>query len=213
MKVNSVITIGRQYGSGGRYVGRLLAEKLGIPFYDKELLAEASKRSGICEEILESHDEQPTRSLLFSLVTGVAARPDASAMYMDMPLNHKIFLAQFEAIRNLAAQGPCVIVGRCADYVLRDDPKCVSFFVKADMDSRIERAVKYYGMEEKNAEDALRKADKRRASYYNYYATSTWGDVNNYDLCVDTGSVGVEGAVELMAQFVEMREKFKGYAK
>lgn len=213
MTTNSVITIGRQFGSGGRQVGELLAKRLNIPYYDKQLLAEASKDSGICEEMFEDHDEKPTRSLLFSLVTGMQVRGDAGTMYMDMPLNHKIFLAQFEAIRNLAAQGPCVIVGRCADYVLRDDPKCVSFFVKADMDSRIERAVKYYGMEEKNAEDTLRKADKRRASYYNYYATSTWGDVNNYDLCVDTGSVGVEGAVELMAQFVEMREKFKGYAK
>ena len=213
MSMNSVITIGRQYGSGGRYVGRLLAEKLGIPFYDKELLAEASRRSGICEEILESHDEQPTRSLLFSLVTGMSAHADASAMYMDMPLNHKIFLAQFEAIRSVAAQGPCVIVGRCGDYVLRDDPRRVSCFIKADTDSRIARAVKYYGLEEKNAEDAIRKADRRRASYYNYYATSTWGDVNNYDLCVDTGAVGVEGAVELIERFIELREQFKGYEK
>ncbi|MDO4837643.1 MAG: cytidylate kinase-like family protein [Clostridia bacterium] len=208
MKTNSVITIGRQFGSGGRYVGQLLAQKLDIPFYDKELLTEASKESGICEEIFEDHDEKPTRSLLFSLVTGVQMHADVSSMYMDMPLNHKIFLAQFDAIRKIASQGPCVIVGRCGDYVLRDMPNEISFFVKADMNSRVARAVRYYGVDPQKAEETLRKADKRRANYYNYYATATWGDVNNYDLCVDTGAVGVEGAVDVMARFVELREKF-----
>ncbi len=208
MKTNSVITIGRQFGSGGRYVGQLLAQKLDIPFYDKELLTEASKESGICEEIFEDHDEKPTRSLLFSLVTGVQMHADVSSMYMDMPMNHKIFLAQFDAIRKIASQGPCVIVGRCGDYVLRDMPNEISFFVKADMNSRVARAVRYYGVDPQKAEETLRKADKRRANYYNYYATATWGDVNNYDLCVDTGAVGVEGAVDVMVRFIELREKF-----
>ena len=212
MTTGSVITIGRQYGSGGRYVGRLLAERLGIPFYDKEILAEASKQSGICEEIMAENDEKPTRSLLFSLVTGVQTHADSSSMYMDMPLNHRIFLAQFDAIRSVADRGPCVIVGRCGDFVLKDRPNCVKFFIKADMSSRIRRAVDYYGMDPAKAEDALRKADKRRASYYNYYAASSWGDVNNYDLCIDTSAVGVEGAVDVMAQFIALRESFKGYS-
>ncbi len=206
MAKKCVITIGRQFGSGGRYVGRLLAEKLGIPFYDKELLSEAAKNSGICEEIFEDHDEKPTRSLLFSLVTGMQ-RADVGSFYMDMPLNHKIFLAQFDAIRKLASEGSCVIVGRCADYVLRDNPDAVSIFVKADMPSKVKRAVTYYGLEQEKAEEKIRKADRQRASYYNYYATATWGDVNNYDLCVDTGVLGVEGAVELIAKFLELREK------
>lgn len=206
MSQKVVIAIGRQFCSGGRYVGRLLAEKLGIPFYDKELLSEAAKTSGICEEILEDHDEKPTRSLLFSLVTGMQNHVSAGSYYMDMPLNHKIFLAQFDAIRRIASEGSCVIVGRCADYVLRDDPDTVSVFVKADMPSKIERAVKYYGIEEEKVEERIRKADKQRASYYNYYATATWGDVNNYDLVVDTGVLGVEGAVELIAKFLELRE-------
>ena len=205
MSKNIVITIGRQFGSGGRYVGRLLAEKLGVPFYDKELLSEAAKTSGICEEILEEHDEKPTRSLLFSLVTGVQSHMSSGAFYMDMPLNHKIFLAQFDAIRRIAEEGPCVIVGRCADYVLRENPDAVSVFVKADMASKVDRAVKYYGIEADKAEDSIRKADKQRASYYNYYATATWGDVDNYDLVVDTGVLGVEGAVELIAKFLELR--------
>ena len=209
MNKNVVITIGRQFGSGGRYVGRLLAEKLGVPFYDKELLSEAAKNSGICEEIFEEHDEKPTRSLLFSLGTGMQHHMGTGNFYMDMPLNHKIFLAQFDAIRRIAGEGSCVIVGRCADYVLRENPDAVSIFVKGDMESKIARAVKYYGIEEDKAEERIRKADKQRASYYNYYATATWGDVDNYDLVVDTGVLGVEGAVELIAKFLELREAKK----
>ena len=209
MAKKCIITIGRQFGSGGRYVGRLLAEKLGIPFYDQELLSEAAKQSGICEEIFEEHDEKPTRSLLFSLVTGMQHHMGTGNFYMDMPLNHRIFLAQFDAIRKLAEEGSCVIVGRCADYVLRENPDTVSIFVKADMPSKIQRAVTYYGVEKDKAEDRIRKADKQRASYYNYYATATWGDVDNYDLVVDTGALGVEGAVELIVKFLELRQAKK----
>lgn len=208
MATGSVITIGRQFGSGGRYVGKLLAEKLGIPYYDKQLLAEAAKDSGICEEMFEDYDEKPTRSLLFSMVTGMQMHSDTSGAYMDMPLNHKIFLAQFDAIRRIASEGPCVIVGRCADYVLRDKPNAVHVFIKADMPSKVERAVTYYGVERLKAEEAIRKADKQRASYYSYYATSDWGDINNYDLSVDTGKLGVEGAVELISRYVEIREAY-----
>lgn len=207
MATNLVITIGRQFGSGGRKVGKLLAEKLDIPYYDKELLAEAAKDSGICQEIFENHDEKPTRSLLFSLVTGIQMHGDPGSMYMDMPLNHKIFLAQFDAIRRIASEGPCVIVGRCADYVLRDKPNAVSVFVKADIRQRMERAVSLYGVDPAKAEETVRKADKQRASYYNYYATATWGDVNNYDLCVDTGKLGIEGTVALIEQYLRLREQ------
>ena len=213
MATNLVITIGRQFGSGGRKVGRLLAEKLDIPYYDKELLAEAAKDSGICQEIFENHDEKPTRSLLFSLVTGVQMHGDPGSMYMDMPLNHRIFLAQFDAIRRIASEGPCVIVGRCADYVLRDKPNAVSVFVKADIRQRVERAVSLYGVDPAKAEETVRKADKQRASYYNYYATATWGDVNNYDLCVDTGKLGIDGTVELIEQYLRLREQALKNAK
>lgn len=207
--IDTVITVGRQYGSGGRFVARKLAEKLGIPYYDKELLNLAAKESGICEEMFEDHDEKPTRSLLFSLVTGMQMRGDTGSVYMDMPLNHKIFLAQFEAIRSVAAKGPCVIVGRCGDYVLRDQPNVVRVFIKAGMEDRKERAVTYYGVDSAKAEDVIRKADKQRASYYNYYATANWGAVDNYDLCVDTGAVGVDGAVDTIVHFVELREKLR----
>ena len=208
-KTNMVITIGRQYGSGGREVGRRLASRLEIPYYDKEILSEASKDSGICEELFEDHDEKPTRSFLYSLVTGVQTHGNPSTMYMDMPLNHRIFLAQFDTIRRLAGKGPCVVVGRCADYVLRDEKNVVNVFLKADMEHRIERAIER-GAEPSRAQDFVKRRDKERASYYNYYATTTWGDVNNYDLCLDTGRVGFDGAVDMIIAYIALREKLLG---
>ena len=207
-KTSMVITIGRQYGSGGRVVGQMLAERLEIPFYDKQLLSEAARESGICQELFEDHDEKPTRSFLFSLVTGMQGRGDPGGSFMDMPLNHRIFLAQFDAIRRIAGEGPCVIVGRCADYVLRDRPNVVNVFIKADMQHRIERAISL-GADPLKAEETVRRHDKQRASYYNYYATSSWGDVTNYDLCLDTGKLGYDGAVELLCQYLTLREHLR----
>ena len=152
MKYQPIITVGRQYGSGGRYVARLLAEKLNIPFYDKELLAEASRDSGICKELLESYDEKQGKNLLFSLISGAQVRAEPGAMYMDMPLNHKIFLAQFDTIRRIADEGPCVIVGRCADYVLRDHENVINVFIKAGTEQRIKRIIKYNGADPVKAE-------------------------------------------------------------
>ena len=207
MKYQPIITVGRQYGSGGRYVARLLAEKLNIPFYDKELLSEASRDSGICQELLEDYDEKQGRNLLFSLLNGSPARGDAGSMYIDMPLNHRIFLAQFDTIRRIASEGPCVIVGRCADYVLRDYDNVINVFVKAGQQERIQRIIRYNGADPVKAEEILRKADKQRSAYYNYYATGTWGDVNNYDLCLDTGTLGIEGCVDLICRCVEIQRK------
>lgn len=206
MAGNYVITIGRQFGSGGRQIGKLLSEKLAIPYYDKEILAEAAKDSGICEEIFEHHDEKPTKSLLFSLVMGMQAHGSLNG-YVDMPLNHRVFLAQFDAIRRVASEGPCIIVGRCADYVLRDKPNVVKLFVKAGMHQRKERAVAVHGIAPEKAEEYVRRMDKERASYYNYYATDTWGDVNNYDLCLDTGKLGIDGSVQLVLDYLSLRDK------
>ena len=207
MATRTIVTVGRQYGSGGRYVARLLAEKLEIPYYDKELLAEVAKDSGLCQDLLEEHDEKNTRNFLFSTMSGTQGLGESSAMYMDMPLNHRIFLAQFDTIRRIASEGPCVIVGRCADYVLRDQENVLNVFIKADREERIRRIVEYYGADALRAEEMIKKSDKQRASYYNYYATGTWGDVNNYDLCLDTGALGIMGAVDLIASCVEILEK------
>ncbi len=203
----TIITVGRQYGSGGRYVARLLAEKLEIPFYDKELLSEVAKDSGLARDLLEEHDEKNTRGFLFSMMSGSSSVGDPSSMYLDMPLNHRIFLAQFDTIRRIANEGPCVIVGRCADYVLRDQENVLSVFIKANQEERVRRIVEYYGADPLKAEELIRKSDKQRASYYNYYATGTWGDVNNYDLCVDTGTLGIAGSVSLIAYCASLMEK------
>ena len=122
-----------------------------------------------------------------------------------MPLNHRIFLAQFDTIRRIAGEGPCVIVGRCADYVLRDQENVLNVFVKADTQQRIKRITRLYGADPIKAEEIIRKADKQRAAYYNYFATGTWGDVSNYDLCVDTGRLGINGCVELICKCIEIK--------
>ena len=206
MSFNPIITVGRQYGSGGRYVAKLLSERLKIPFYDKELLVEASRDSGICQEVMENFDEKQERKSIFSMFGNIQGRGDAG-MYIDMPLNHRIFLAQFDTIRRIADKGPCVIVGRCADYVLRDHRNVVNIFIKSPVEERIKRIVELYGVDPIHAEENIRKADKQRAAYYNYYATGTWGNVDNYHLCVDTGALGIEGAVDLICKCVEIRGK------
>lgn len=142
MAGNTVITIGRQYGSGGREIGMRLAKELGIKCYDKELLDQAAKDSGICEELFEHHDEKPTNSFLYSLVMDTYSFGYSSAAFADMPINHKVFLAQFDAIKNLAQKESCVMVGRCADYALSDYEGAFSVFIHADLDKRIRRIAK-----------------------------------------------------------------------
>lgn len=207
MKFTPIITVGRQYGSGGREVAQKLSEIMNISFYDKELLAEASKDSGICQEVMENYDEKQGKRSFFSMMGGIQGRMDPGNMYLEMPLNHRIFLAQFDAIRKVADQGPCVIVGRCADYVLRDHENVLNVFIKASMDERIKRIQRIYKLDPIKAEESIRKSDKQRATYYNYYATGNWGEAVNYHLCLDTGALGIDGAVELIRRAVELRQE------
>ena len=200
-----VYTIGREFGSDGKNVGFALAEKLGIKCYDKELLDRAAKESGICQELFEHHDERPTNSFLYSLVMDTYSMSGyTSAPFVDMPLNHKVFLAQFEAIKKIASEGPCVLVGRCADYALSDNPNCINAFVHADLDYRIENMKKRFGMNEKQAKDTLAKKDKQRASYYNYYTNKKWGDAESYDICINSSKFGVDGCVKAIKDFLEL---------
>ena len=204
MKTNCVITIGRQFGSGGRYVGRMLAEKLGIPFYDKELLSEAAKQSGICEEIFEDHDEKPTRSLLFNLVTGMQVHGDAGSYYMDMPLNHKIFLAQFDAIRSIADKGPCVIVGRCADYILAGRDNTINVFVYAPRETRVNRIMARRNLSEAEALKAITTSDKERGNHYFRYTDQKWGKAQNYDICINSALMGIEKTAEMLTAMAKI---------
>lgn len=204
--MKSIITISREFGSGGREIGKILAEQLDIPFYDKELLEIASKESGICQELFVKHDESSTNSFLFSLVMGNYPVTADGRINPDMPLNHKIFLAQFDTIKGLAEKGPCVIVGRCADYVLKNMPNVINFFISGNIIEKKARILERYDIEKNKAEDFIRKTDKRRASYYNYYTDMKWGEAKNYDLCINSSKTGVEGAVKLMKDYIAIKE-------
>ena len=207
MANNTIITIGRQYGSGGHDIGKKLAEELNIPFYDRELLERAAKDSGLCQEIFENHDEKPTNSFLYSLVMDTYSMGYPSAAFAEMPLNHKIFLAQFDAIKAIAKEGPCVIVGRCADYALSDFPNVVNVFLYADMQDRIVRIARRHNLTDAKAKDLIVKTDKRRASYYNYYTSKKWGEASGYDICLNTATLGIDGTIHVIKEFAAYKEK------
>ena len=207
---NHIYTIGREFGSMGQLIGERLAERLGIKCYDKELLQHAAKESGFCEEIFENHDEKPTNSFLYSLVMDTySAGSYATAPFLDMPLNHKVFLAQFDTIKKLAEDQSCVIVGRCADYALANHPDCINIFVRADLDDRIKLISKRMDITENKAKDLILKNDKQRASYYNYYTSKKWGDSRSYDLVLNTSKLTVDDCVELILEFRKRMENKK----
>ena len=210
MTCKSIITIGRQYGSGGHEIGQKLAKELGIKCYDKELLEHAANDSGICKELFEHHDEKPTNSFLYSLVMDTYSVSGYSAApFLDMPLNHKVFLAQFETIKKIAEKESCVIVGRCADYALSDNPDCINIFIHADLDVRIKNVSKNLNITENKARDIINKTDKQRASYYNYYTSKKWGDSKSYNLSLDAGKLGTDNCVEMILKFRELMDAMK----
>ena len=196
-----VITIARQYGSGGHEVGEKLAQKLGVPFFDKALIAMAAKQSGISPEVFERADEKATSSLLYSMVMGGGYGFGSRVPGLgEMPINDKLFLIQSDIIKKAAEEGPCVIIGRCADYILREVPNCFHVFIHADKDARVKRIVMKELCEEKKAPDFVTKKDKQRANYYNFYSNNRWDDLNNYDLTVSTSRYSIEQAVNLIAE-------------
>ena len=201
--MKTVITIGRQFGSGGREIGEKLSKAYGINYYDRELLARAAKESGFCEEILQNHDERPTNSFLYNLVIDTYSFGYNSSAFVDMPISQKVFLAQFDTIKKVADEGPCVIVGRCADYALDGRDNVINLFIYADDDFKIKRVMDIYDLDENKARDMINKKDKQRQSYYNYYTNRKWGKADTYDLCINSSVLGVDGSVKLIKQFVE----------
>ena len=159
-KTNTIITIGRQFGSAGREIGYKVAKDLGIKLYDKEMLDRAAKESGICQELFETHDEKPTNSFLYSLVMDTYSLGYSSGSYADMPINHKVFLAQFDAIKKIADEGPCILVGRCADYALEEYDNVLSVFIHADLDARIRRIARIYDLTDAKAKEMIMKPTK-----------------------------------------------------
>ncbi|MDD6489006.1 MAG: cytidylate kinase-like family protein [Clostridia bacterium] len=199
-----VITIARQFGSGGREIGRKLADKLGIKFYDKELISLAAKESGMSPEIFEEVDEKATNSLLYALSVGAVTIGNNFSIVPNVPMNDRLFLLQHDIIKKVSAD-PCVIVGRCADYVLKDRKDCVKLFIYADLQKRIEYAVNVHDVPREKAPSVIQKTDKSRANYYNYYSTDKWGDPKNYDLCINSGSLGSDKSVELIEFYLKQR--------
>ena len=205
--MNTIISIRRLHGSAGLQIGRELAKELNIPCYDKELLERAAKDSGLCKEIFEANEKKPTSSFLYSLVMDTYSYGYSSGVLSDMPLNQKVFLAQFDTIKQLAKEGPCVFIGRCADYALEDNPNCLSVFVHADLKKRIRRVAAINSISDAKAKDIIQKMDKSRASYYNYYTCKKWGDMESYHVCLDSGIFGIDGTVNLLKLMIEQREQ------
>lgn len=203
MKTNYAINIGRQLGSGGREIGAKLAEHLQIPFYDKELITIAARESGLSKELFEKADEKtgfPFTSALFGLRSTFIGDE-----YIDNYLgNESLFRIQSDVIRKLNEEHSCVFVGRCADYILRDNPCAVNIFIYADIEERIKSVAERNELSEKKAKDFIEKTDKRRASYYNYYSNKRWGHSNSYHLCFDS-SIGIDNSVDIIAQYVKMK--------
>lgn len=202
--MDKVITISRQYGSGGREIGAKVAEIFHIPFYDNELITRAAKESGFAEAAFEKAEEKASSSLLYSIAMGMNAYGNQDFGFANLSLDDRIFLAQSDIIRKVAEEGPCVIVGRCADYVLKDRTDVVNIFICAGMDFRIQRATTYYDLKKDKAAENIMKRDKRRANYYNYHADAKWGNVSNYDLSIKTDFGGIDHAVQCIKAFIEI---------
>lgn len=200
--INSIITISRQYGSGGRFIAKKLAERLGIPFYDNEIITMAAKESGYAENLFEKAEQISTHSLLYSL----SMFGSATGVY-GLPLSDKVYLIQSDIIKECAEKGPCVIVGRCSDFVLKDHPNLINFYLYSDIESRIKRVQKYYENDAKDLREDILSRDKKRATYYNYYTTQRWGNTDNYHLSLHTDAVGIDGSVDILEAFVKARER------
>ena len=207
MACNSVITISREFGSGGRAIGKALADRLGVKFYDKELVYQAAKESGIDPALFERIDEHAANSLLYSLSMGMLTLGNTGYSPRDqISVNDQLYLLQHKIIKKLAKE-PCVIVGRCADYILKDKTNCVRFFIHADIDYRTERAVKLYNVPEDKAEAVVRKTDKTRANYYQFYTELKWGYAGNYNLCLNSSKLTTEQAVDVLSNYIYVIEK------
>lgn len=202
MKNNAIITVSREFGSGGRKIGELVAKRLDIPFYDKALVEMAAQKTGFSEGFVEEAERRITSSFLFNLaVTGFYA--DRTAGAEAYPPQDTVYFAQSKVIAELAQQGPCVIVGRCADYVLRDHPHCLNVFVFSDPENKVRRGVNEYGLDAKKAAKALADRDRARAIYYNHYTERKWGHRANYQLSLHSDALGIENCAELIALAAE----------
>ena len=199
-----IITIARQYGSGGKTVGKMLAERLGIPFYNREIITMASEDSGVNAMLFS--DERLKSDFIARLHAryrgDIPVPNDSSKSYLR---DEALFSYQVKIIERLADQGPCVLIGRCADYALKDRDDVINLFITAPLENRIKRVAARNGISENEAKDRIKKTDKSRASYYNYYSAKDWGDAKSYDLCIDSSLLGIDGTVELLKDLIRIK--------
>lgn len=192
-----IITIGRQHGSSGREIARLLAEKLNYKCYDKEIVDEAANHSDFSRDLIDAFDEK--RMSAFILHAG------GYGLNENFRLNMQVVSAQFEAMRNIAEKGNCIFVGRCADYILRDHDDLISVFILGDMDERLKCLERRQGLDEVEARKKIKEVDKDRSSFYRYYSDQTWGDAQNYNMCINSSKLGVEGTVQVILDYIKAR--------
>lgn len=207
MKEKIIITIGRQYGSGGREIGTILSKELGIKVYDKEMLSVTAKESGLCEEFIKSHDEKPAKSFLYSLVMDTYSMNFSNNPYADMPMNHKVFIEQFKAIKKIASEESCILIGRCADYALEEYPNCINIFIHANLDTRVSRIANKHNLAKDKAKDFILKTDKKRAAYYNNFSNKKWGEAKTYDLSICSSDLGIEETAKFLLEYINYRIK------
>ena len=198
--MNTVICISRQFASGGHEIGNILSMKFNIPLHDSEIIAECVKKHGINKELIHSHDEKASESLLHSIAMGYFGNH-----FIEAP-GDTVFQAQADVIRDFAQKGPCIIIGRCGGEILRDFPNCRRVFIYADTDFRQKRAIERYGCDPKEVRNILRQKDRERTAYYTRYADNQWGTINSFDLAISTSSCGIDGAVNVISAYVEQCE-------
>lgn len=201
--MRTVITISRQYGSGGREIGELVAKKLGIPFYDNALIQKATEASGFSAAHFEDVEKNARNSFLYSIVRGIQYHNSNTGIWS---LEDSIYMTQAKVIKELAEQGSCVIVGRCSDYILAEDPDLIKIFIHAPFEDRVNRSIERDGFEPDKAAELVRGKDKRRQNYHNYHADTRWGEATNYTLCIDSSFAGIDGAADIIVDFVNRRK-------
>ena len=201
--MNKIITITRQFGSGGREIGKKLAEAYGIPFYDNEIISRAAKDTGFAEAAFERAEDKASNSLLYSIAMGMNVFSSQDVGFSGLSLDDRIFLAQSKVIRNVAKEGPCVIVGRCADYILKNQENVVNLFIRATLDFRIKRAIEVEGIPKEKSAEMVMKKDKSRANYYKYLSGERWDNVLNYDFAIRSDLCGIDGTVACLKAYLD----------
>ena len=195
---NYVITISREYGSGGRYVGKLVADKLGIKLYDKEFIEKIARETGLSEEYIENNEQK--RNVLSNFNNGY---------YFGLTNSDELFLKESKLIKEVSTKESCVIIGRCADFILKDEKNVIKVFVYSNMKDKIKRATEIYGFNKEKAEKEITRIDKLRANHYKYYTEKDWNNPSNYDICINSDSLGVEKSADLICEMIKEKRLFR----